>query len=189
MHYSFTDFSQWKQYNHCHMNREIDFNHCPRCSGTFEKKGPNVLHCSSCGHEYYINPKPCNALILENKKGEILLVKRARDPQKGWWDLPGGFIDLNETAEESMEREAREELHMSLHNIRYFMSAVDTYAYNDVEYQTICFIFLAETHDTELKPADDVSEYDFVAKKDIEIDKIAFPGLRKALVKYLAQYP
>ncbi len=167
------------------MIQEIDFNHCPKCSGTFQKQSENVLECTECFFHYYVSPKPCNAVIIENDEGEILLVKRKREPQKGWWDLPGGFIDLDETAEESVQREAMEELNISLKNIRYFASSPDVYHYEGIEYNTICFIFTADIADGELKASDDVSEFAFVAKDTIDIEGIAFEGLRQALSNYL----
>jgi ADP-ribose pyrophosphatase YjhB (NUDIX family) len=51
------------------------------------------LACANCSLSYYLNPKPCTAVILVNDKGEYLLVERAVDPVKGYWDLPGGFVE------------------------------------------------------------------------------------------------
>ena len=47
---------------------------------------------------HYQNPKPTATLVCP-KNQSILLVKRAFDPGKGLWGLPGGFIELNETPE------------------------------------------------------------------------------------------
>jgi len=43
------------------------------------------------------------------KSGEILLIKRSNYPYKGAWALPGGFVDQNETVEQAVVREVREE--------------------------------------------------------------------------------
>jgi 8-oxo-dGTP diphosphatase len=40
----------------------------------------------------------------------VLLVRRAFAPARGLWDVPGGFIEPGETAEQAARREAREEL-------------------------------------------------------------------------------
>ena len=42
-------------------------------------------------------------------KLKVLLVKRAHEPFKGRWALPGGFIEMDETLEESARRELKEE--------------------------------------------------------------------------------
>ncbi|MFP3949772.1 MAG: NUDIX domain-containing protein [Candidatus Micrarchaeia archaeon] len=54
-----------------------------------------------------MRPATVDALILEN--GKIMLIKRGREPDKGKWALPGGFVDKKECAEGACIREAREE--------------------------------------------------------------------------------
>ncbi|MBD3389792.1 NUDIX domain-containing protein [Candidatus Micrarchaeota archaeon] len=54
-----------------------------------------------------MRPATVDALIIEN--GKILLIKRGREPDKGKWALPGGFVDRGETAEEACVREVEEE--------------------------------------------------------------------------------
>jgi len=43
------------------------------------------------------------------ERGEVLLIKRAREPFKGMWALPGGFVDYGETLRKAAEREFLEE--------------------------------------------------------------------------------
>ena len=53
-------------------------------------------------------PETTVAAIIQ-KEGEILLEKRANEPFKGFWCLPGGHIEKNETVEEAVKREVKEE--------------------------------------------------------------------------------
>ena len=57
---------------------------------------------------HYENPKP-TASIICMRDNELLLAKRAFNPAKGEWGLPGGFMELNETLNEAAERELKEE--------------------------------------------------------------------------------
>jgi ADP-ribose pyrophosphatase YjhB (NUDIX family) len=48
-----------------------------------------------------------SAILVQD--GKILLVKRGAEPNKGLWSLPGGAIELGETAREALIRELKEE--------------------------------------------------------------------------------
>ena len=43
----------------------MEYNFCPKCGGETEQKAHNLLVCSNCGYNFYINPTPTNAVILE----------------------------------------------------------------------------------------------------------------------------
>ncbi|MBI2577591.1 MAG: NUDIX domain-containing protein [Candidatus Wildermuthbacteria bacterium] len=72
--------------------------------------------------------------ILENQKGEILLMQRDNNPAipfPGTWDLIGGHIEKNETPEEAARREAKEEIGIDLAELvfwrRYNVQEGDVY--------------------------------------------------------------
>ena len=93
----------------------IAFEYCPRCgSHNFAINGERSRHCSDCGFTYYANASAATAAIITNSKSEILLATRAFEPAKGKLDLPGGFVDMNETAEEALIRELKEELNINV---------------------------------------------------------------------------
>ena len=52
----------------------------------------------------YRYPRPavttdCVIFGFDGKQLHILLIERSRDPYKGTWALPGGFLEMDETAE------------------------------------------------------------------------------------------
>ena len=56
------------------------------------------------------NPVPAvDFLISKDNNSKILLVRRKNDPFKGMLSIPGGFVNVGETAEDAMRREAKEE--------------------------------------------------------------------------------
>jgi len=84
---------------------------CSNCSGKNDFgdiDGNKRFHCSACKTIHYENPKPTATLICP-RGNEILLVKRAAEPGKGLWGLPGGFMELGETPEICAKRELKEE--------------------------------------------------------------------------------
>ena len=65
----------------------------------------------------------CDSLIFgrENDELFVLLIQRANDPYQGYWALPGGFMEIDETLETCAARELMEETHLSgitLHQLR-----------------------------------------------------------------------
>lgn len=92
--------------------------HLEYCSNCGEKnifglmEGQNRFHCISCKKIHYENPNPTATLICVYKN-KLLLVKRAVEPAKGQWGLPGGFIELGETPDEGAIRELKEETNLS----------------------------------------------------------------------------
>src|SRR3990167_11236908 len=112
------------------------FKYCPNCKAKI-KMDDRLIDCALCGFHYYLNPAPTNGLILESEKGEILLVKRKVSPKKGYWDVPGGFIDFGENLEESLKREIKEELGIQIFNLKYFISVSVPYLYKGINYHTL----------------------------------------------------
>lgn len=69
---------------------------------------------------HWQNPVPAvGAVILRDTAGvpEALLALRAREPQKGKWDLPGGILEVAEGPEEGLRRELAEETGMEARSL------------------------------------------------------------------------
>jgi len=86
--------------------------YCHFCAAPLTEKlheGRSRLFCLQCNQPIYENPIPASAAIVFNTRGEVLLVKRNVEPQKGEWCLPGGFVELKERPEDCCLRELEEE--------------------------------------------------------------------------------
>ena len=97
--------------------------HLEYCSNCGEKnifgfmEGQSRFYCKFCKKIHYENPKPTATLICMNED-KLLLVKRAVEPARGKWGLPGGFIELGETPNEGAIRELKEETNLDGKPIR-----------------------------------------------------------------------
>lgn len=168
------------------------FKFCPNCKSQLNKKD-NFIFCSSCSFYFYHNPSPTNAVIFYNSQNEILLTQRKFSPKKNYWDLPGGFVNLNENIEESIKREIKEELDIdiNLKNLKYLTSTYDQYLFKKINQITLCFIFYYKIKDEEIKKIkikDDVASINFFSKNKIPWEKIAFAGIKKSLELFFSSF-
>src|SRR3954464_401969 len=60
--------------------------------------------CDECGEIHYQNPKMVVGTIPEHE-GRILLCRRAIEPRYGYWTLPGGFMENDESTSQAALRE------------------------------------------------------------------------------------
>ena len=90
--------------------KELKF--CPYCAGRLEfrmAQGRMRHVCAVCSEVYYQNPLPAATALVINDCGQLLLGKRAVEPARGQWCLPGGFVELGESMEQAALRELEEE--------------------------------------------------------------------------------
>jgi 8-oxo-dGTP diphosphatase len=71
----------------------------------------NNEKCEHCGR-FANRGISIDAVIVDNKK--ILLIKRGSDPYKGFWALPGGYVEWNESTQDAVKREVKEELNLDV---------------------------------------------------------------------------
>ena len=90
--------------------------YCPLCGTHLEERtafGHVRRACSACGFVHFPDPKVA-VIGLVYHQGRVLLAKRAVDPAKGKWALPGGFMDAGEMPEAALGRELMEEVGMEI---------------------------------------------------------------------------
>jgi mutator protein MutT len=168
------------------MNHPLEkFIHCPICgSKLFEINGERSRHCSDCGFTYYANASASTAAIITNSKGEILLTTRAFEPAKVKLDLPGGFVDMNETAEEALIRELKEELNIDVHNPQYLFSIPNEYNFSGITVHTLDMFFKVEVDDDiQIQTNDDVASAQFYDLKIVNTEDIGLNSIKKAINK------
>jgi ADP-ribose pyrophosphatase YjhB (NUDIX family) len=158
------------------------FNCCPACGSSDVIFDDNkIFRCRDCSFTYFHNVAAAVGAILEYD-GKVVLIKRAKEPGKGKLDLPGGFIDPNESAEEAVIRETKEEINIDIKEPKYFGSYPNIYEYEDVLYHTCDLFFYCkiDTLTTDFNRTE-VEELILINRSEIPDDKIAFESVKMAL--------
>jgi len=147
---------------------------CPKCgSANFPATGNRSFKCSDCSFHYYVNSSAAVAVLLFNEKGELLFTRRAIEPHLGMLDLPGGFIDPMETAEQAAVREIQEELGIHIHSLQYFCSFPNEYIFSGFSVYTLDLAFLAKTENLHRMTAmDDISSFEFYKLQELNLDEL-----------------
>lgn len=94
--------------------------YCSRCGTELEEVdyAGRRKKCPGCEEIAWQNPSPVAWLLVEHE-GKYLLVKRDIQPDRGEWDIPGGYLELEESFQEAARRELEEETGVTVeHDIR-----------------------------------------------------------------------
>lgn len=178
-----------------------DFNFCPKCGKTSIKNFDDVKwKCEECGFTLYSNVAAAVGTIISDKDDNILFEIRAKEPKKGLVAFPGGFVDRNESAENAVIRECREEIGIEVKDVHFLCTMPNTYEYKNIVYKT-CDMFFTARPCSEFS---DISELikkltrqesevlNFVSYKvktfeDISKIPLAFDSARKTLEIYVLE--
>jgi mutator protein MutT len=161
------------------------FRHCPKCGSTdFGIYDEKAKKCDACGFIYYFNPLAATVGIITDGKGRILVARRAKEPALGTLDLPGGFCDSYETAEEGVAREVLEETGLIVKSTKYLFSIPNTYMYSGMELHTMDLFFLCSVEETgTLTADDDVAELQWIAIEELRSEEFGLASIKKAIEK------
>lgn len=90
--------------------------YCPMCASPLTRShiaGRERPVCASCSFIGYRNPAPVGLIAAKND-GKILLLKRSIDPLAGFWAPPTGYVEWDESVEEAVVRETKEETNVDV---------------------------------------------------------------------------
>ena len=135
------------------------------------------LVCGDCGFIRYENPKVVVGSVA-TWEARILLCRRAIDPRKGYWTLPAGYLELDESAAEGALREAWEEARARLELDQ--LLAV----YSITRLSQIQLIYRARLVSPDVEPGPETMETGLFLWDEIPWEDIAFPSVHWALGDY-----
>ncbi|WDP88309.1 MAG: NUDIX hydrolase [Desulfobacter sp.] len=166
-----------------HMNKDVTYKYCPLCAAEFKKKrlfesGPERLVCSACRFVFYLDPRLVACTIAETSSG-VVLQQRNKHPKKGYWVLPGGFVDRGETLEAAAVREFHEETGLQSK----ITSLLGNYSYPGEA--NIIIVYESTVTGGTIRPCNESMSIKEFKIEDIPWDDLAFETTRRALKKYL----
>ena len=166
------------------------FKYCPKCgSKHFDINNEKSKKCDNCGFTYYLNPSSATAAFILNDREELLVERRGKEPAKGMLDLPGGFCDNDETAEEGIAREILEETGINVTSTEYLFSLPNVYLYSGLEIHTLDMFFRCTVPEgAEPQAAADAAECFWLPLDDIHTEQFGLRSIRHALRRFLDTY-
>ena len=160
-----------------------EWHFCPRCRTELRHEGSRV-ECEACGFVAYASSKPTAGALVEDG-GRVLLARRAHEPFKGRWDIPGGFLDEGEHPLDGLRRELREETGLEIEPLEFLGVWMDRYGGDSTAEATLNLYWTARVVSGEPEAADDVSELSwFEAEKLPAPDELAFENVALVLDAY-----
>jgi ADP-ribose pyrophosphatase YjhB (NUDIX family) len=152
---------------------------CPKCGATVEIKIPQGdtrerYVCSSCASIHYENPRNVVGTIplWEDK---VLLCKRAIQPRLGFWTLPAGFLEVNESTQAGAQRETLEEAGAHVEVGPLFSLLNVTHA------EQVHLFYLAKMQEPVFSAGIESLEVQLFSESEIPWADIAFPTVTKTL--------
>lgn len=161
------------------------FRHCPRCGhGPVEPETHPVFSCPGCGLHYHFNPAVAAGVLVSDREGRVLFIRRAKEPAKGRLGVPGGFVDAGESAEESARRETLEETGLEVEGLEFLGSWPNLYEWRGVAYPVVDLYFTGRARDGSSPEArHEVDEVLWLRLEDVEPADLAFPTTRAAVAR------
>ncbi len=147
--------------------------YCTRCGApTVERIPDGDDHvrrvCDRCGEVHYENPKLVVGAVCVHAD-RLLLCRRAIEPRRGFWTIPAGYMELDETAEEGAVREAREEAGADI-EIDALLACYSIRRIDQVQ-----LLFAARLCRPEIEAGPESLEVALVRWPDVPWDDLAFP--------------
>ena len=133
----------------------------------------------------YAHSDPTACALVADGAGRVLLARRAHDPRRGTWDVPGGFLEEGEHPLDALRRELREETGLEIEPLAFVGVWMDRYGEGEDAPWTMNLYWKARAVGGELAPADDVDELRWFGLDELPAaGEIAFANVVLALREF-----
>jgi ADP-ribose pyrophosphatase YjhB (NUDIX family) len=154
---------------------------CPRCGGDL-RLDRGRADCGTCGFVAYASSAPTASALCVDGSGRVLLARRAHEPYREQWDVPGGFLEEGEHPLDGLRRELTEETGLEIEPEDLLGIWMDRYGDGASAPATLNLYWTARVVGGEPVPADDVSELRWFGPDELPpADELAFENTAKVL--------
>ncbi len=164
------------------MALSLPVNYCPRCGTALEARerfGGLRPCCPACGYVHFYDPKVAAAVFIQ-QAGQVLLIQRAVEPERGKWALPAGYVDAREDPRATAVREVREETGLDV----CITGLLDVLHSTQQPGASIIIVYGGEVTGGQLQPQDDAAAADWFGPE--ALPEIAFASTRQMIARWLA---
>lgn len=165
------------------------FKYCPRCgSPRFADHDARAKRCADCGFTYYHNASAATVAVIFDAEDRLLVLRRALEPARGTFDLPGGFVDPGESITEGCLREIREETGAEAAIDRFLFSCPNVYRFSGFDVHTadaffLCHLLPGQT----VCAADDAADLFWLPLSQVRPDDFGLSSIREGVRLLLAR--
>jgi ADP-ribose pyrophosphatase YjhB (NUDIX family) len=145
---------------------------------------PPPVTCPACDASHWLDARPC-AGALVSRDGKLLLVRRAHDPWRGAWDVPGGFCGPREHPRETAARKVREQTALAVEPGAILGIWIDSYASAGADEKVtlgVYFLAKAPAAGEARRDPNEVAEIGWFAADELP-QPLAFPGHLNAVLE------
>ena len=157
---------------------------CSSCGGHLVERVPRdddrPRHvCPACGTVHYRNPRIVTG-CLPVWRDSVLLCRRAIEPRRGFWTVPAGFMELDETVEQGAIRETWEEA-------RARVEVLAPYSMFSLPHvNQLYIIFRARLNEPNFEPGPESEDVQLFTEQGIPWNDLAFGTVRQTLTFFFA---
>ena len=162
--------------------------YCPRCRSELEV-GDGRAACPACGFTAWGHSVPTASAVCTDGDGRVLLARRAVEPDKDLWDLPGGFLEEGEDPLDGLRRELREETGLEVEPGEFLGVWIDEYPYAEAPSTTLNLYWHARVLGGHQAAADDVAALRWFPPDELPgDDELAFSANAKVLSAWRSRH-
>ena len=162
------------------------FQFCPTDGTKLEATEGEGGRCPKCDATWHDNPAPTvGATIID--AGRALITQRAREPDKGRWDIPGGFLHPGEDPIDGLKRELDEELGIEIDADERDCLDISAAPYGSDGNYVVAIGFRAHLVAGEPEASDDVAAFKWIGIDEVDSIDFAWEHDRELVRRALSE--